>query len=159
MTFEQIQTYLTGLDLGDRIYTFEQSSATVELAALAVGCEPCKIAKTMSFMVSDAPILVVLAGDARISNPKFKAQFSQKAKMISPEVVADLTGFPVGGVCPFMAPNGVKVYLDESLKRFDVVYPAAGTRSSAVKLSIEELEQASKADGWVDISKLPEADA
>lgn len=153
MTFEQIQTYLTGLDLGDRIHTFEQSSATVELAAIAVGCEPARIAKTMSFMVNDAPILVVLAGDVRVSNPKFKAQFNQKAKMISPEVVAELTGFPVGGVCPFMAPEGVKVYLDESLKRFDVVYPAAGTRSSAVQLSIEELEQASKADGWVDIGK------
>ena len=154
MTIEQIKEHLTQCGLGDRVYEFDVSSATVELAAQALGCEPCRIAKTMSFLVEDHPVLVVLAGDARVDNAKFKAFFHQKAKMLSHEQVAELTGFPVGGVCPFCAPENTKVYLDESLRRFDIVYPAAGTRNSAVKVTVDELERAVKPDGWVDVSKL-----
>ena len=154
MTIEQIKDYLEECGLGDRVYEVSVSSATVELAAQALGCEPCLIAKTMSFLVEDQPVLVVLAGDARVDNAKFKSVFHQKAKMLSHEQVSELTGFPVGGVCPFLAPENTKVYLDESLKRFEFVYPAAGTRSSAVKLTVAELESASKCAGWVDVGKL-----
>ena len=154
MTIEQVKAYLTECGLGDRVQEFNVSSATVELAAQALGCDGCLIAKTMSFLVDGQVALVVLAGDARIDNAKFKAHFHQKAKMLSHEQVSELTGFPVGGVCPFLAPEGAKVYLDESLKRFEVVYPAAGSPSSAVKLTLEELERASKAEGWVAVSKL-----
>ncbi len=154
MTIEQVKDYLTDCGLGDRVYEFNVSSATVELAAQALGCEPCLIAKTMSFLVDDHVVLVVLAGDARVDNSKFKAVFHQKAKMLSHEQVSKMTGFPVGGVCPFLAPEGTKVYLDESLKRFEIVYPAAGSRSSAVKVNLEELERAAKPDAWVDVSKL-----
>ena len=154
MTIEQVKAYLTECGLGDRVQEFSVSSATVELAAQALGCDGCLIAKTMSFLVDGQVALVVLAGDARIDNAKFKAHFHQKAKMLSHEQVSELTGFPVGGVCPFLAPEGTKVYLDESLKRFEVVYPAAGSPSSAVKLTLEELERASKAEGWIAVSKL-----
>jgi len=154
MTIEQIKQYLTECGLEDRVYEFAVSSATVELAAQALGCEPCRIAKTMSFLVEEKPVLVVLTGDARVDNAKFKAVFHQKAKMLSHEQVAELTGFPVGGVCPFLAPENTKVYLDESLKRFDIVYPAAGTRNSAVKVTVEELERAARPVGWVNVSRL-----
>ena len=154
MTIEQVKAYLTECGLGDRVQEFDVSSATVELAAQALGCEPCLIAKTMSFLVDGHVALVVLAGDARIDNAKFKAVFHQKAKMLSHEQVSELTGFPVGGVCPFLAPEGTSVYLDESLKRFEIVYPAAGSRSSAVKVDLKELERASKAEKWIDVSKL-----
>ena len=153
MTIEQIKSYLNECGLLDRVYEFDVSSATVELAAQALGCEPCLIAKTRSFLVEDHPVLVVLAGDARVDNAKFKATFHSTAKMLSHEQVAELTGFPVGGVCPFLAPEGTDVYLDESLKRFEVVYPAAGTRNSAVKVTIEELERAAKPKGWVNVGK------
>ncbi len=154
MTIEQVKQYLSECGLGDRVYEFDVSSATVELAAQALGCEPCLIAKTMSFLVEDHVALVVLAGDARVDNPKFKAAFRTKAKMLSHEQVSEMTGFPVGGVCPFCAPEGTKVYLDESLKRFETVYPAAGSRNSAVKVTLTELERAAKPVGWVDVSKL-----
>lgn len=154
MTIEQVKAYLAECGLGDRVYEFDVSSATVELAAQALGCEPCLIAKTMSFLVDDHVALVVLAGDARIDNAKFKAAFHQKARMLSHEQVSGMTGFPVGGVCPFLAPEGTKVYLDESLKRFAFVYPAAGTRSSAVKVTVAELEAAAKPEAWVDVSRL-----
>ena len=154
MTIDQVKAYLTECGLDDRVTEFDVSSATVELAAQALGCEPCLIAKTMSFLVEDRVALVVLAGDARVDNAKFKAVFHQKAKMLSHEQVSQLTGFPVGGVCPFLAPEGTKVYLDESLKRFETVYPAAGSRNSAVRLSIEELERAAKPEMWVDVAKL-----
>ena len=150
MSFEEVKDYLDGLGL--TALEFDVSSATVELAAAAVGCEARRIAKTMSFLVDGAPVLIVLAGDARINNPKFKAAFHQKAKMLGHEQVAELTGFPVGGVCPFLAPEGVKVYLDESLRRFDTVYPAAGTPNSAVEITLPQLEAASHAAGWVDVS-------
>ena len=153
MTIEQVKAYLSEYGLGDRVYEFDVSSATVELAAQALGCEPCLIAKTMSFLVDGHVALVVLAGDARIDNSKFKAFFHQKARMLSHEQVSELTGFPVGGVCPFLAPEGTKVYLDESLKRFEVVYPAAGSRNSAVKLNLEELERAARSEAWIDVSK------
>lgn len=154
MTIEQVKAYLGDFGLGDRVREFDVSSATVELAAQALGCQPCLIAKTMSFLLEDHVALVVLAGDARIDNHKFKAVFHQKAKMLSHEQVAELTGFPVGGVCPFLASQGTKVYLDESLKRFETVYPAAGSPSSAVRLSIPELEKAARPEGWVDVAKL-----
>ena len=153
MTIETVKAYLAECGLGDRVSEFDVSSATVELAAQALGCEPCLIAKTMSFLVDGHPVLVVLAGDARVDNAKFKATFHSKAKMLSHEQVAELTGFPVGGVCPFLAPEGTDVYLDESLKRFEVVYPAAGTRNSAVKVTLEELERAAKPKGWVNVGK------
>ena len=156
MTIEQIKAYLTDCGLGERVYEFDVSSATVELAAQALGCEPCRIAKTMSFLVDEHPVLIVLAGDARVDNAKYKATFRQKAKMLSHEQVSELTGFPVGGVCPFLAPENTKVELDESRKRFDIGYPAAGTPRSAVKLTPAELEMASKCSGWVQVSKLPE---
>ncbi len=154
MTIEQVKEYLAQCGLADRVREFDVSSATVELAAQALGCEPCLIAKTMSFLVEDHVALVVLAGDARVDNPKFKATFHTKAKMLSHEQVSERTGFPVGGVCPFLAPEGTKVYLDESLKRFEVVYPAAGSRNSAVRVTLEELERAAKPEGWVDVGKL-----
>ena len=154
MTIEQVKAYLSECGLGGRVQEFDVSSATVELAAQALSCEPCLIAKTMSFLVDGHVALVVLAGDARIDNAKFKACFHQKAKMLTHEQVSEMTGFPVGGVCPFLAPEGTRVYLDESLKRFEIVYPAAGSPSSAVKVNLQELESASKAEAWIDVSKL-----
>ena len=154
MSFEQVKAYLAGLGLN--AMEFDVSSATVELAAVAVGCEPQRIAKTMSFLVDGAPVLIVLAGDAKVNNTKFKAVFHQKAKMLGHEQVAELTGFPVGGVCPFLAPVGVMVYLDESLKRFVTVFPAAGTPNSAVEVTLPQLEAASRAAGWVDVSQIVE---
>lgn len=154
MSFEQVREYLAGMGL--KALEFDVSSATVELAAVAVGCEPQRIAKTMSFLVDDAPVLIVLAGDAKVNNTKFKAAFHQKAKMLGHEQVAELTGFPVGGVCPFLAPEGVKVYLDESLRRFETVFPAAGTPNSAVEVTLPQLEEASHAAGWVDVSVVAE---
>lgn len=154
MTIEEVKKYLARCGLEDRVQEFQVSSATVELAAQALGCEPCLIAKTMSFLVGDHVALVVLAGDARIDNARFKAVFHQKARMLSHEQVSEWTGFPVGGVCPFLAPEGTRVYLDESLKRFETVYPAAGSPNSAVRVSLEELERASGAEAWVHVSKL-----
>ncbi len=154
MSIDQVKDYLAACGLDGRVREVDESSATVALAAHAVGCEPSRIAKTMSFLIDGKPVLIVLAGDARVDNSKFKAVFHQKAKMLSHEQVAELTGFPVGGVCPFLAPEGTRVYLDESLKRFETVYPAAGTRNSAVRVSPSELERASRCDGWVDVSKL-----
>ena len=154
MSFEQVKSYLAGLGL--KALEFDVSSATVELAAVAVGCEPRRIAKTMSFLVDDAPVLIVLAGDAKVNNTKFKAAFHQKAKMLGHEQVAELTGFPVGGVCPFLAPEGVKVYLDQSLRRFPSVFPACGSANSAIELTIPELETYSRFDQWVDVCKVPD---
>ena len=153
MSIEQVKAYLTECGLGSRVQEFDVSSATVELAAQALGCEPCLIAKTMSFLVDGHVALVVLAGDARIDNAKFKAVFHQKAKMLSHEQVSEMTGFPVGGVCPFLAPESTKVYLDESLKRFETVFPAAGSAASAVRLNCEELHTASLSRGWIDVCK------
>ena len=151
MSCEQIKRYLEQYHLQDRVHEFAESSATVELAAAAVGCEPCRIAKTMSFLVDERPLLIVLAGDTRVDNPKYKARFHQKAVMLPTERVEELTGFPVGGVCPFG--SSVPVYLDESLRRFETVYPAGGSRNSAVEVTLAELELASRAVGWVDVGK------
>ena len=156
MSYEAARDHLALFGLADRIQLFEVSSATVELAAQAVGVEGARIAKTLSFRVGDGYILILAAGDARIDNHKYKQTFHKKAAMPSPDEVLREIGHPVGGVCPFGIRPGVKVYLDESLKRFDVVYPAAGTPSSAVKLSLEELFLSSGALGWVDVTKLPE---
>ena len=132
---------------------FSVSSATVELAAQALGCQGCRIAKTLSFMVDEKAILIVTAGDGRIDNPKFKATFHTKAKMLSHDQAAELIGHAVGGVCPFAVNEGVAVYLDESLKRFDTVYPACGSSNSAIELTIPELEEHSGFTAWVDVCK------
>jgi prolyl-tRNA editing enzyme YbaK/EbsC (Cys-tRNA(Pro) deacylase) len=141
----------------ERIMEFSVSSATVELAAQALHCEPQRIAKTLSFMVGEKPVLIVAAGDARIDNPKYKARFSQKAKMLSTQQAAELIGHAVGGVCPFAVNEGVTVYLDESLKRFETVFPACGSSNSAIELTIPELEQYSGFVAWIDVCKLPVA--
>ena len=149
MSLERATAHLERFGLADRIKLFDVSSATVELAAQAVGCEPARIAKTLSFLLPDGPVLILAAGDARIDNSKYKARFHTKAKMIPHDQVEELIGHGVGGVCPFGIHDGVPVWLDESLRRFDIVYPAAGTSNSAVRLNLEELEQASQAQGWV----------
>lgn len=153
MSVERVKNYLKQWDLQDRVQEFEGSSATVELAAQAVGCEPARIAKTMSFLVDGEAVLIVLAGDVKIDNRKFKDRFHTKASMIRQEDVEQYTGHPVGGVCPFGVKEGAKVYLDESMKRFEVMYPAAGSGNSAVGLTIAELEMASRCQGWVDVGK------
>ena len=154
MSLERATAHLERFGLADRIKLFDVSSATVELAAQAVGCEPARIAKTLSFLLPDGPVLILAAGDARIDNSKYKARFHTKEKMIPHAQVEELIGHGVGGVCPFGIHDGVPVWLDESLRRFDIVYPAAGTSNSAVRLTLEELEQASQAQGWVDVCKL-----
>ena len=153
MSLENVKDHLDKFGLAERIIIPEASSATVAEAAAALGCEECEIAKTMSFIVDGAPIVIVMAGDARIDNGKFKGFFHTKAVMIKPEEVEGLLGHPVGGVCPFALPEGVPVYLDESMRRFEYIYPAAGTRSSAVKLTTGELEMASSAKEWICITK------
>ncbi|MBQ3256705.1 MAG: YbaK/EbsC family protein [Oscillospiraceae bacterium] len=157
MSYELAKAHLERYHLEDRIQLFDVSSATVELAAQAVGVEGARIAKTLSFKLENGCILILAAGDARIDNKKYKATFHKKASMPSADEVLEQIGHPVGGVCPFGIKPGVPVYLDESLKRFDIVYPAAGTGNSAVKLSIDELYTCSEAVGWVDVCKLPEA--
>lgn len=137
----------------ERVQEFDVSSATVELAAAAVQCEPQRIAKTLAFMVDGHAVLVVTAGDAKIDNPKYKAQFGTKAKMLSPEEVETMVGHAVGGVCPFAVNEGVEVYLDVSLKRFQTVFPACGSSNSAIELTIPELERYSGHTGWIDVCK------
>lgn len=153
MSLERARQWLARYGLEERIQEFEVSSATVELAAQALGCRPSHIAKTLSFAMGEGCILVVAAGDARVDNAKFKACFGVKAKMLPGEQVEPLVGHGVGGVCPFGVNEGVRVYLDESLRRFETVYPAAGTASSAVRLALDELEKASGSLGWVDVCK------
>ena len=157
MSIEKVRAYFSVFHMQDRILEFPVSSATVELAAQAVGCAPQRIAKTLSFMVGEQPILIVAAGDAKIDNPKYKAQFKQKAKMLSIQQAAELIGHAVGGVCPFAVNEGVTVYLDESLKRFETVFPACGSSNSAIELTIPELEKYSGFVCWVDVCKLPAA--
>ena len=153
MAIEKVKEYFRQYGMEDRIREFEVSSATVELAAAALGCEPCRIAKTLSFMTEEGPVLIVAAGDAKIDNPKYKAQFHTKAKMLTPEEAVDLIGHAVGGVCPFAVNEGVKVYLDSSLKRFETVFPACGSSSSAMELTLPELEKYSNSTGWIDVCK------
>ena len=153
MSIERAKEHLKKYGFENRVQEFDVSSATVELAAQAVGVEPCRIAKTLSFLTKEGPILIVAAGDARIDNHKYKERFHTKAKMLSPEQVTELIGHAVGGVCPFGIRDGVLVYLDESLKRFETVFPAVGSANSAVELTFPELELCSEADGWVDVCK------
>lgn len=157
MSLEKVREYLSKYGKEEEIILFDQSSATVKEAAADLGTEEGRIAKTMSFILSSGPIVIVTAGDGKIDNRKFKDTFHEKAKMIGPGEVESLTGHPVGGVCPFGLNEGVKVYLDESLKRFDFVYPAAGTPNSAIKLTIPELETTSEYTGWIDVTKLPDS--
>lgn len=154
MSIENVRKHLEKYDLQDKILQFNESSATVELAAKALDCEECRIAKTLSFYGNDEVILVVVAGDAKIDNKKYKTTFGLKAKMLAYEDVEPMTGHKVGGVCPFAVNEGVKVYLDESLKRFDTVFPACGTANSAIELTIEELTKCSEALDFVDVCKL-----
>lgn len=154
MAFESAKEYLDKLGYADRIQEFDVSSATVELAAKAVGTEPERIAKSLTFMVDEKAVMIICAGDAKIANAKYKAFFHTKAKMLSREEVVDLIGHEVGGVCPFGIKDGVRVYLDESLKRFDVVYPACGSSNSAVKLTIPELEETSAFVEWIDVCNI-----
>lgn len=157
--FEKVKQYLQKFGLDGRIRVLEQSSATVELAAQALGCEPCRIAKTLSFSVGSGAVLVVAAGDAKVDNHKFKEFFGTKAKMLSPAEAETLVGHAVGGVCPFAVNEGVSVYLDESLRRFATVFPACGSSNSAIELTCEELERcADHCKGWADVCKLPAAE-
>ena len=153
MAIEKVRTYFAQFGMEERIQELTESSATVELAAQALHCAPERIAKTLSFMVNGSPLLIVSAGDARIFNPKYKAQFGTKAKMLTPEEAENLVGHAVGGVCPFAVNEGVGVYLDESLKRFETVFPACGSANSAIELTIPELEQYSGYTAWVDVCK------
>jgi len=153
MSIEKARAFLESKGLADRIIELEDSSATVDLAAAALGVEPGMIAKTMSFMADGVPILILTEGTARVDNKKYKAAFHKKAVMIHPEDVEEYVGHAPGGVCPFGIKEGVKVYLDESLRRYDTVYPAAGNDHSAVKLSLNELENCAQAVGWVDVCK------
>lgn len=153
MAIDKVKAYFKQFGMEDKIQEFEVSSATVELAAQALGCEGKRIAKSLSFLVDDKAILIVAAGDAKIDNPKYKAMFSCKAKMLSYEQVEEYVGHAVGGVCPFAIPETVRVYLDESLKRFETVFPACGSSNSAIELTIPELEKYSNSVGWVDVCK------
>ncbi|MTI82649.1 MAG: YbaK/EbsC family protein [Firmicutes bacterium] len=153
MAIEKVKEYFKQYDMVDKILEFDVSSATVELAAQAVGCEPKRIGKTLSFRVDGKAILIVVAGDAKIDNSKYKAQFSTKAKMLTPDEVIDFTGHAVGGVCPFGINDGVTVYLDKSLKRFKTVFPACGSSNSAIELTMEELEKYSNYSSWIDVCK------
>lgn len=153
MSIEKVRKYFSQYGMENRILEFETSSETVELAAIAVGCEGKQITKTMSFLVDEKPILIATAGDARIANAKFKAKFHTKAKMIAFEDVEKYIGHAVGGVCPFGVNPDVKTYLDISLKRFETVFPAAGSGNSAIELTIPELEKYSNFTEWVDVCK------
>ena len=153
MSIEKVKEYFRQYGMEDRVWEKEHSSATVEEAAEALGCEPQRIAKTLSFQAGDRVVLVVTAGDRKIDNKKYREQFGCKAKMLKFEEVEDLVGHAVGGVCPFAVKEGVEVYLVESLKRFETVFPAAGSSNSMIELSIEELERYSHSLQWVDVCK------
>ncbi|MBQ6873941.1 MAG: YbaK/EbsC family protein [Clostridia bacterium] len=156
MSIEKAREYLRSCGFEDKIQEFTVSSATVELAAQALGVEGARIAKTMSFKIGEEAILIVAAGDVRIDNRKYKDKFHTKAKMLAPDEVEALIGHAIGGVCPFGINEGVTVYLDESLKRFETVFPACGSSNSAIELTIPELEKLSQFTEWVDVCKLPE---
>ncbi|WP_394927473.1 YbaK/EbsC family protein [uncultured Robinsoniella sp.] len=155
MAIDKVKAYLKEFDVEDKVMEFETSSATVELAAQAVGVEPARIAKTLSFKSKsgDHAVLIVTAGDTKIDNSKFKGFYGMKAKMLSPEEVEEMAGHAVGGVCPFAVPETAEIYLDESLKRFDTVFPACGSSNSAIELTCAQLEKYAKAKEWVDVCK------
>ena len=154
MAIDRVKEYFRTFGMEDQILEFPVSSATVALAAQALQCEPGRIAKTISFLVNDQPILIVAAGDTKIDNSKFKAYFHTKAKMIPIEDAERLIGHAVGGVCPFAVNEGVTIYLDRSLKRFDTVYPACGSSNSAIQLTIADLEKFVTYQTWIDVCKL-----
>ena len=158
MSVDRVKQYLKQFGAQDRIMEFAQSSATVELAAQAVGVDAARIAKSLSFESESGCLLIVAAGDARIDNSAFKAQFGRKARMLTPERALELTGYAVGGVCPFALPETVQVYCDESLRRFETVFPAAGSSNSAVEMTPEELYAISGAKAWVTVCDLPGAE-
>lgn len=153
MAIDKVKKHFEQYGMEDRILEFEVSSKTVELAAVAVGCEPARIAKSMSFLIDESPIIIVAAGDAKISNSDYKAEFHTKAKMIPFEQVGEIIGHEAGGVCPFAVNDGVEIYLDESLKRFETVFPAAGSGNSAIELTIDELEKYSGYTKWINVCK------
>ena len=154
MALKKVREYLQQFDLAERVRVLGQSSATVELAAQALGCEPCRIAKTLSFRVGERVVLVVCAGDAKVDNHKFKAFFGTKAKMLTAEEAERLVGHAVGGMCPFALNDGAETWLDESLRRFKTVFPACGSSNSAIELTPEELAScADKFCGWADVCK------
>lgn len=153
MAIERVKAYFNELGIENRIKEFDVSSATVELAAEALGCEGKRIAKSLSFMLEGKAILVVCAGDGKVDNAKYKARFGTKAKMLTPDEAVSLVGHAVGGVCPFAVNDGVDIYLDISLKRFETVFPACGSSNSAIELTIEELERYSNYNEWVDVCK------
>lgn len=156
LSIEKVRNYLEKFGVSDRITEFSVSSATVLLAAEAIGCEPERIAKTLAFNVGGKCVLIVASGDAKVNNGKFKAFFGTKATMYPHDEVAEICGHAAGGVCPFAVNDGVDIYLDETLKRFDFVYPAAGSSNSVIKLYLNELEQMSNYNEWIDVCKLPE---
>ena len=156
MAIEKVRAFLAQYGMEDRILESAESSATVALAAVAFGTEEKRIAKTLSFLLGDRAILVVAAGDAKVSNQKYRAQFGAKAKMLTPEQVHNMVGHDVGGVCPFAINDGVDVYLDASLRRFPTVFPACGSSNSAIELTLGELERLSGSKAWIDVCKLPE---
>ncbi len=153
MSIEKVRAYFKEQGIEDKIQEFEVSSATVELAAQALGCEPERIAKSITFQAGDRIIMIVTAGDQKIDNPKYKAQFGTKAKMLAREEAEDLIGHAVGGVCPFAVNEGVEIYLDESLKRFETVFPACGSSNSAAEFTIPELEKYTNYLAWIDVCK------
>lgn len=153
MSIEAVREYFRKFNMEDRIIELAESSATVELAAAALGCEPERIAKTLSFHMNDGVVLIVAAGDVRVDNKKFKEKFHTKAKMLSFEEAEDLIGHTVGGICPFGVKDGVKIYLDNSLRRFKTVYPAAGSSNSAIELTLDELYIYSNCIEWIDVAK------
>ena len=153
MSLVRAKEYLKKYGLENKIMEFDVSSATVKEAATAINCKEGEIVKTLSFIVNDIPILIAVAGDSKIDNSKFKAEFQIKAKMIPFDNVEELIGHAVGGVCPFGINENVEVYLDNSLKRFEIVYPACGSSNSAVKLTLDELEKASNYNKWIDVCK------
>ena len=154
MGTEHVREALKPFGADGRVMEFDVNTATVELAAAALGTEPCRIAKTLSFMAGEQPVFVVMAGDARVDNRKYKERFGAKAKMMTADQLEGLTGLHFGGVCPFGIPETVDIWLDESLKRFETVFPACGTDNSAIELTPDELERFSGAKGWVDVGKL-----
>lgn len=156
MSIEKVRAYFEKEGIAHRIKELDSSSATVELAAKALGTLEKRIAKSLTFLVDETAVMIVTAGDAKINNAKFKAEFHTKAKMLTAEQVTILIGHSVGGVCPFAVNENVKIYLDVSLKRFDTVFPACGSSNSAIELTVEELEKYSHALKWVDVCKLPE---
>ncbi|MFT9051275.1 YbaK/EbsC family protein [Liquorilactobacillus nagelii] len=153
MSLANVQNYLTKFHLEKRIQAFDESTATVAEAATVLGVKPAQIAKSLAFSLKERPIIIVTEGTAKVSNPKFKAIFNQRARMVKPTELEELIGHPLGGVCPFALKPNVAVYLDESLKNHEIIYPAAGTANTAVKLTVNELEKYTHPTAWIDVVK------